>query len=108
MVENLLERVEVLDAIRHNLESRLLATKTPVSVLEHADRLEERGRELIAQAELVRKNLVRDTELRDDLERELALAKIEQELCRSFLRQGVKPNRSVRSIVLSFLKGVTG
>lgn len=100
-----IERIELLDGMIHSLESRLLSVKTPGAVLEHADRLEQRGKELIAQAESIREKLVRDTEAAKELEFDLRLCKAEQRVLRRLITLGIRVSSGVvRSELLRMMK----
>lgn len=82
------ERIELADAIVAEFAGRLLAVATPSAVLDHAQRIELRGLELLAQAEKIRSSLAEDTENRAELLARLRRAECESELLRLYRARG--------------------
>lgn len=107
--QNLRERIEVLQAKRHNLVNRIRATEMPGVVEEHAQHLERVAEEIFDNAQKIRQSLKDDIEKIVDLRASKLLVDIEIDVCESCIRRNMRPGLGqsvesfVRSIVLTLL-----
>lgn len=105
---NLSERIEVLSASLHNVESRLLACIPQTGMRARADELELIGREFIRRAERIRMGIESDTAALASLLEEREMLRVEIELCRVAQRRKLDVDYSViRNAMAQIKKGRT-
>lgn len=80
-------RLELLGGMADQYRARLLVLDNPAGQLDHAERLEQRGRELIAAAERIRSAMLADAQSRSAIEREMCCCLLEIQILRS-IRMG--------------------
>lgn len=77
------DRIEVLYAVVHECQRKLLAVVTPNEVLAHADGVEERGKELLQLAKDIRDDLTEWTLTQDEIMLSLLAARVELKILRT-------------------------
>lgn len=92
---DLAERIEVLCAALHNVESRLLACIPDTGMQSRANELERIGREFIARAERMRQGIASDTASLATLLEEREMLRVEIELCRVAIQRRMTIDYSV-------------
>lgn len=101
-------RLELLSGMADQYRSRLLVLDRPSAQLDHADRLEARGRELIAAAERIRLAMLADAQSRSTIERELCCCLLEIQILRSIrMGRSYDLQHSVRSYVEDFVSSMS-
>lgn len=89
------ERLDILDAKIRELDSRLLAVKTPGRVLLHAESLEKLAEEIFDRAQRIRQSLQLDSQSWESLHDELTECQLEANLIRYCLQHGIVTARKV-------------
>lgn len=101
-------RLELLNGMADQYRSRLLVLDRPSAQLDHADRLEQRGRELIAAAERIRSAMFADAQSRSTIERELVCCLLEIQILRSIrLGRSFELRNSARTYVEKFVASLS-
>lgn len=96
-------RLELLAGLIDTYKARLLVVDKPSLQLDHASRLEQRGLELIAQADKIRADLQADALQREVIENELRLAELERDVIRIAQQQRITLRFSPREYAERYL-----
>lgn len=92
---DLTERIAVLDAMRANYDSRLLATAIPQEQIALAEKLEKQAEELYDKAQRIRKTLLDDTTNKVAIENERDLVLFEIVACQACRNNKLRPTRAM-------------